>query len=93
MDLYPVVHNDPDIVAMIEKEIIGECEYIKPLMASEDFAFYQQKIPGMFTMLGTKNVKKGYIHPLHSCYFNFDENVLIKGVELYIKIAKAYHMI
>jgi metal-dependent amidase/aminoacylase/carboxypeptidase family protein len=40
-------------------------------------------VPGVFVMLGTKNEKKGYIHPLHSCYFQFDESVLIKGVELY----------
>lgn len=93
MDLYPVVYNDPDMVSFVEKHIEDSYEYIKPLMASEDFAFYQQKVPGMFTMLGTKNEEKGFIHPLHSCYFNFDETVLVKGVDLYIKIAKAYQLI
>ena len=93
MDLYPVVYNDPDIVSFVEKHIENQYQYIKPLMASEDFAFYQEKVPGMFTMLGTKNEEKGFIHPLHSCYFNFDESVLLKGVELYITIAKAYQLI
>jgi amidohydrolase len=94
MDLYPVVYNDPNIVNFIEKHLEDAAHtYIKPLMASEDLAFYQQKVPGMFTMLGTKNIDKGFIHPLHSCYFNFDESVLIKGVELYIRIAKAYKII
>mgnify|MGYP001078008590 CR=1 FL=1 len=93
MELYPVLCNDPDTVSFIESILDDNYQYIKPLMASEDFAFYLKKVPGMFTMLGTKNEKKGYIHPLHSCYFNFDEKVLIKGVDLYIKIAKAYELI
>ena len=93
MELYPVLYNDPDTVSFIESTLDDDYQYIKPLMASEDFAFYLKKVPGMFTMLGTKNEKKGYIHPLHSCYFNFDEKVLIKGVDLYIKIAKAYELI
>jgi hippurate hydrolase len=93
MELYPVVNNDKEIVEFVEKHLDSDYEYIKPLMASEDFAFYQKKVPGMFTMLGTRNEEKGYIHPLHSCYFNFKDEVLIRGVELYITIAKAYQLI
>jgi hippurate hydrolase len=93
MELYPVVNNDKEIVEFVEKHLDSDYEYIKPLMASEDFAFYQEKVPGMFTMLGTRNEEKGYIHPLHSCYFNFKDEVLIRGVELYITIAKAYQLI
>lgn len=93
MDLYPVVNNNPEIVSFVEKHLENQYEYIKPLMASEDFAFYQQKVPGMFTMLGTKNEEKGYIYPLHSCYFNFDEIVLLKGVEFYVMISKALNLI
>ena len=63
------------------------------MMLAEDFAFYQKEVPGVFTMLGTKNEKKGYVHPLHSDQFNFDEIVLIKGVELYLSIAKSYQLI
>lgn len=93
MELYPVVNNDADMVEFIEKHLDSNYEYIKPLMASEDFAFYQEKVPGMFTMLGTRNEEKGYIHPLHSCYFNFKDEVLARGVELYITIAKDYQLI
>lgn len=93
MDLYPVVYNDPKIVSFVEEHLDKNYAYIKPLMASEDFAFYQKKVPGMFIMLGTKNEEKGFIHPLHSCYFNFDESVLLRGVELYTTIAKAYQLI
>jgi len=89
IDYYPPVINDQKLFHMLESDMKeNEYQILKPMMFAEDFAFYQQRVPGMFVMLGTKNEEKGYVHPLHSCYFNFDEKVLIKGVELYIRIAK-----
>ncbi|MDX9692016.1 MAG: amidohydrolase [Acholeplasmataceae bacterium] len=87
-DYYPVVHNDSDLFHQL-KDALDDTSYvlIEPMMAAEDFAFYQKKVPGVFVMLGTKNESLGYTHPLHSCYFNFDEKVLIKGVELYQTIS------
>lgn len=84
MDYYPAVTNDHELFNQLIS-VLPPTSYqiIKPMTVSEDFAFYQQHVPGIFVMLGTKNEKKGYIHPLHSCYFQFDESVLIKGVELY----------
>lgn len=94
MDFYPVVYNDLDLVDHLLKHLNKESyTFIKPMMLAEDFAFYQKEVPGVFTMLGTKNEKKGYVHPLHSDQFNFDEIVLIKGVELYLSIAKSYQLI
>ncbi len=93
-DFYPVVYNDETLVDQVIKNLDKDSYvFIQPMMFAEDFAFYQQKVPGMFTMLGTKNEIKGYTHPLHSCYFNFDEAVLIKGVELYLSIARSYNLI
>jgi len=94
MDYYPPVINEQSLFFML-KDSLDEKRYkqIKPMMFAEDFAFYQQKVPGMFVMLGTRNEEKGYVHPLHSCYFNFDEKVLIKGVELYLHIVKMLHVI
>jgi len=94
MDYYPPVINDESLFTML-KSNFNESEYklIKPMMFAEDFAFYQQKVPGMFVMLGTRNEEKGFVHPLHSCYFNFDEIVLSKGVELYFNICKMLNVI
>ncbi|MDO9628578.1 MAG: M20 family metallopeptidase [Acholeplasmataceae bacterium] len=89
IDYYPPVVNDEKLFHMLEGSMEkAEYKILKPMMFAEDFAFYQQKVPGMFVMLGTKNDSLGFIHPLHSCYFNFDEIVLEKGVELYIRISK-----
>jgi len=94
MDYYPPVINDESLFSML-KSSLNENQYklIKPMMFAEDFAFYQQKVPGMFVMLGTRNEEKGFVHPLHSCYFNFDELVLSKGVELYLHICKILNII
>ena len=87
IDYYPTVFNDSALFHHI-KSLLDDTSYdmLDPLMFSEDFAFYQQKVPGMFLMLGVRNEQKGFIHPLHSCYFDFEPKVLIKGFELYQNI-------
>lgn len=88
-DLYPPVVNDHDLYHLVKSLINGKnIINLKPLMIAEDFSYYQQEIPGYFLMLGSRNEKLGYIHPLHSCYFNFDENILFSGLEIYIKICQ-----
>ena len=54
-------------------------------MLAEDFAFYQKEIPGIFFYLGTKTSQ--YSSGLHTEIFNFNENVLIKAVDVYYQLA------
>lgn len=90
-DFYPVVYNDPKIYDHVIKQFdVSEYHEIEKMTVSEDFSFYQQVVPGMFIMLGTKNETLNYIYPLHHSKFNFDEKVLLKGVEYYERIAKSY---
>jgi amidohydrolase len=92
-DYYPPVINDHQLFNHVKGLLNASAyELIKPMMFAEDFAFYQQVVPGLFIMLGTRNEKLGYIHPLHSCYFNFKEEVLPKGIELYDLICKSYNL-
>ncbi len=94
MDYYPPVINDHQLFELVKSNLNrNSYQLLKPMMFAEDFAFYQKKVPGLFVMLGTKNETKNYIHPLHSCYFNFDERVLSKGVELYKIILKAMKIV
>lgn len=89
IDFCPPVVNDKElyneIIDIIEKDKFIE---MKRMTIAEDFGFYQMKIPGLFLMLGTKNDELGFNYPLHSQHFNFNENVLLDGVELYVRIAK-----
>jgi len=55
----------------------------EPSMGSEDFAFFTQRIPSTMLKLGCRSEEKGYIYPLHSSQFNFDEEILVYGVTIF----------
>jgi metal-dependent amidase/aminoacylase/carboxypeptidase family protein len=40
--------------------------------------------------LGCGNESKGIIHPLHSAFFDIDEEVLMIGVELFTEAVRRY---
>ncbi|MFI3175260.1 MAG: amidohydrolase [Bacillota bacterium] len=85
-DMYRVVNNDASLVARL-KEVAGErYEESEAYMLSEDFSFFQETFQGVFFFLGTKNEGKGMIAPLHNSEFNFDESVLLVGVEMFLKM-------
>lgn len=81
---YPAVINDENLVRKVlqidpDIQILNE-----PEMISEDFAYYLQEVPGVFFFLGT-----GTGIPLHNACFDFDEQILLKGIDLYTKIVKS----
>jgi amidohydrolase len=88
-DMYPVVNNDSEMVDDFIKAN-GEDNVLEiPLqMISEDFSYYQKKIPGLFVFLGVRNESKGFINGLHSSSFNFDEKNLLYGVQSYINVMR-----
>lgn len=89
-DFYPEVHNDPLLVEEIRSFLREEeVEILKPLMLAEDFAFYQEEIPGVFLFLGTRDEDAGYIHPLHHEQFDFEEKVLLTGISMYRRILES----
>lgn len=55
-------------------------EYQTPSLGGEDFAFYSQKVPGFFFLLGCGNDKGSVNKPLHNSRFDFDEGILKIGV-------------
>ena len=83
---YPTVIND---VALTEKltELLDPLGSIiknyPPCMGGEDFAFYQERIKGVFLFLGIRNNDKGIIFPHHHPNFDIDEDVLWKGAAIY----------
>lgn len=84
---YPVVNNDEEWISKISTILDPETTMnVAPLMIAEDFSYYQQKVPGVYCLLGTGNPSKGYTYPLHSNRFNFDEEVLLYGIQLYVNI-------
>lgn len=82
-DMYPAVKNDGTLfnklVEVVQKE---EMVVLNPLTIAEDFSYYQKRIPGLFIMLGSRNDSMGYVYPLHSNKFNFNEDILLSGIQL-----------
>ena len=84
IDGYFAVKNDEKLFEEF-REAIGKEKIVKtsPLMISEDFSFYQKEVPGLFFMLGARNEEKGFVDALHNLNFNFNEDILMNGLEIY----------
>ncbi len=89
---YPVVLNHPAVTELLEKTaaaILGAAQVLtspQPVMGSEDFAYYQEKVPGTFAFLGAGNPAKGTGMPHHPRY-NFDEDALPLGAAIMVQAA------
>ncbi len=89
-DMYPAVCNNEGLYALLEKAAGKEnLELIKPQTISEDFSYYQKQVPGLFFMLGSRNAELGHVHSLHNNKFNFNEEILLYGIQLFYNLYKA----
>jgi hippurate hydrolase len=82
-DGHPALINDARLFEEA-KDLLAEYgfhTFEKPFLLSEDFSCYQKYVPGLFLFLGT-----GTGIPLHSDKFDFDEDVLGTGVDIYMKL-------
>ena len=92
MELSPCVNNDAaimDIVWKASQKVMGEeAPYTNnPTMGCEDFAYFQQKVPGVMAFLGIRNEACGACWAQHHSKYNVDESALIKGAGLYVQTA------
>lgn len=80
---YPPVTNDAGLLARINAQLGAAAPklYEGVALTTEDFAWYQQFLPGVFLFLGVGDTEE-----LHSARFTFDESVLERGLALYEKL-------
>ena len=86
---YPPVINDAASVDLVRRaaalELGGDAvRTIAPTMGGEDFAYYLQRVPGAFALLGMGD---GRPHPHHNARFDIDETMLPVGVRLMTAVA------
>ena len=75
------------VVADAAASIVGEAEINRarpPVMASEDFAFMMEKIPGAFINLGNG----GDSAPVHNHQYNFNDAAIPYGVALWASVVE-----
>jgi len=86
---YPPTINDPfmaDLVRQCAANVVGSDKVFEPepTMGGEDMSYYLQRAKGCFFFLG---VGRPGCAPLHNAKFDFNEDMLLLGVETYCRIA------
>lgn len=61
-----------------------------PVMASEDFSYYLESVPGTFWGLGVRG-ENSTAYPLHHPKFNFADTAIRYGVAMHCLLALNYH--
>lgn len=95
IESYPSFINDEGLHKMFI-DTFSQMEEVKlynverPNMSVEDFAYYTQRIPGLYYKLGCRNIEKGINHPAHGSYFDVDEDCLPLGCAVQAKFAYEY---
>ena len=89
--------NDPaisELARTVAMQVVGHnaVAWHVPLMVSEDFAEYAERVPACFMLLGSGNAELGLDAPHHNPRFDFDERVLPVGVTLLAATATRYMM-
>ena len=82
----PVTFNEETLAAAslpVLADAVGGRQHIlapPPQMGAEDFALYQQRIPGLYFFLGVGNTARNITAMIHTEYFDMDEEALPIGV-------------
>lgn len=81
----PVTFNEPSLAEAslpALASVVGRdrIESPPPQMGAEDFALYQERIPGLYFFLGVGNRAKNITAMIHTEYFDMDEDALPIGV-------------
>ncbi|HVR40662.1 MAG TPA: amidohydrolase [Thermoanaerobaculia bacterium] len=94
---YPIVYNDPVLTQRIAPTLrrvagLENTRVVNPVLGAEDFAFFQQKSPGVFFWLGTRppNQTPEEAASNHSPLFYIDERGLELGVRALAHVAIDY---
>jgi amidohydrolase len=89
---YPPVLNDETCwhsARAMAGEMLGSASVVElpPVMGGEDFAFYTQRVPGVFVVLGVKQDGDGPVYGVHHPLFHANEKALPVGAALHASYA------
>jgi len=82
----PVVDNDEGLTKFARTSLAGSLggEHViegEPIMAAEDFAYFQHQVPGVYFFLGVANQSEGWTDYVHTPTFRPDEAAIVAGVK------------
>jgi hippurate hydrolase len=91
---YPVLHNhakETAFCAQVVRDWLGDDGLIadaEPVTASEDFAFFLQKMPGCYVFIGNGTGSEGGCM-VHNPGYDFNDAVLSTGASYWVRLAEA----
>jgi len=92
---YPALVNDAGMARVVHEQaaaVLGAGRIVTDfrIMGGEDMSFYLGAVPGCFFFLGAGNREKKADSPHHSPHFDFDEDAMTLGVEIFVRIAERF---
>lgn len=90
---YPVTVNHADPVARFDRIARAELgdeavrPFSRPVMGGEDFAYYGEKVPACFYVLGQQAADGPPMPPLHSPRYDFNDETIATGIRLMSRLA------
>ncbi|MEO6989968.1 MAG: M20 family metallopeptidase [Candidatus Baltobacteraceae bacterium] len=88
---FPVTANDPGQAEYVRELLVGTFGDARvvvspPVMGSEDFSFFAQRVPSCFVFLGARGDERTS-YPNHHGLFDIDERALVTGIQLMTALA------
>ena len=93
---YPPTVNDAlmaDYVARVARQAVGSDKFLpvaRPSMGGEDFAYYLQKVPGCFFLVGVVPPGREHYPPLHSDRYDFTDAALGVGMKMFVELVMQF---
>ena len=90
---YPVTFNDPALTAQwfdTARAALGADRVLdlpEPTMGGEDFAFFAQRVPSSYFVLGLRRPGETNPPTLHQPEFDFNDDALATGIETFVALA------
>jgi amidohydrolase len=94
-DGYPPTINDPRMaahLAQVARRTLGDDRFFeagRPSMGGEDFAYYLEKVPGCFFLIGVMPQDRDEHPSLHSDRFDFTDAAMETGVRLFVETVRS----
>jgi amidohydrolase len=93
---YPVMQNDAAMagyVARVAGATVGVGRFLPAARASmggEDFAYYLEKVPGCFFLIGVQPVGQESYPSLHNDRFDFTDDAIETGARMFVQLVKGF---
>ena len=74
----------------IFNEVIGEnwqSDIVTPVMASEDFSYYLDELPGAFALIGSDDGEEKHQKPCHNVHYDFNDKLIEMASKILMKLA------